>query len=49
MGSLDVILQQAEPEFEDPRTVFFDLILAAHELEHATRVIRKAWWPRITP
>jgi hypothetical protein len=34
-----------ETPFVDPRTVYVDLILAGHELDAATRVMRRARWP----
>jgi len=45
IGELEAIEQQQDPVFEQPRDVFLDLHLAAHQLEAAIDRMRGAWWP----
>jgi len=44
-ANLDMIAQVKDPIFPDPRQVMLELVLAIHELEAATSILRKAWWP----
>jgi hypothetical protein len=44
-GNIDVIAQNSEPIFSDPRQIMLDLVLANHEIEAAISIMRKAWWP----
>ena len=42
---LEVIEQQKDPIFQDPRSVWLELTLGIHELEAALWIMKKAWWP----
>jgi hypothetical protein len=42
---LEVIEQQKDPIFQDPRSVCLELTLGIHELEAALWIMKKAWWP----
>jgi hypothetical protein len=43
--SLEVIDQNKDPIFQDPRSVWLELTLGVHELEAALWIMKKAWWP----
>jgi hypothetical protein len=43
--NLEAVVQQKDPIFQDPRNVFFEISLAAYEIEGAAHVMRRAWWP----
>jgi hypothetical protein len=42
---LEVIEQQRDPIFQDPRSVWLELTLGVHELEAALWIMKKARWP----
>jgi hypothetical protein len=42
---LEVIEQQKDPIFQNPRSVWLELTLSIHELEAALWMMKKAWWP----
>jgi hypothetical protein len=45
IGDLEAIEQSKDPIFQDPRSIFLDLVLSVHHLETAIAKCRRAWWP----
>jgi hypothetical protein len=43
--TLQAIATNPDAVFADPRSVFIDLILVGHEIDAATLVMRRCWWP----
>jgi hypothetical protein len=43
--TLQAIATNSDAVFADPRSVFIDLILVSHEIDAATLVMRRCWWP----
>ena len=44
-GNLDVIAQEREPLFADPRTTFIELVLAEMEIRAVIELLRRSYWP----
>ena len=45
VGNLEVIAQNTDPVFQDPRQIMPELVLSEHEIEAAMSAMKKAWWP----
>jgi hypothetical protein len=43
--ALSAIARGTDTPFADPRGIYVELILSSHELEAATIIMRRAWWP----
>jgi hypothetical protein len=44
-GNIELIAQDRDPIFADPRQVMLELVLARHEIEAAISIMKKGWWP----
>jgi DNA polymerase III epsilon subunit-like protein len=44
-ANLEPITQQRDPALPDPRAVWLDITLSIVELESATILMKRAWWP----
>jgi hypothetical protein len=45
LTNLEPITQQRDPVLADPRAVWLDITLSIVELESATILMKRAWWP----
>jgi hypothetical protein len=44
-GNLELITQDKNPIFGDPRQVMLELVLCQHEIEAAISIMKRGWWP----
>jgi len=44
-GNIELIAQDKDPIFQDPRQIVLELVLARHEIEAAISIMKKGWWP----
>jgi len=45
LANLEPITQRRDPILADPRAVWLDITLSIVELESATILMKRAWWP----
>jgi hypothetical protein len=44
-GNLEMVADNKDPIFQDPRQVMLELVLARHEVEAAISIMKRGWWP----
>jgi hypothetical protein len=44
-GNIELIAQNQDVIFVDPRQIMLELVLARHEVEAAISIMKRGWWP----